>query len=180
MFEDQVNFNTQTMLRHKNYLPITQSVHADRGWLLAFVFHFVHLCACVCLNALSYKLSLWGWMTHRRSTKIFLDVSQVFSQSTDNRSNSPVKATTLLTLPKGFLLLLLRDEEASTRFLSLFSLRGNCLGGNRKRFSSDCKLIISPKWVSFYCAVNESDLYTCLRSPCFWISFPFRSPQSAE
>lgn len=155
------------MLRHKNYLPITQSVRADRGWLLASVCFSLCALVCVCLNALSYKLSLQGWVTHRRSTKIFLDVSQVFSQSTDNRSNSPVKATTLLTLPKGFLLLLLHDEEASTRFLSLFSLRGNCLGGNMKRFSSDCKLIISPKWVSFHCMVNESDLYTYLCSPTF-------------
>ena len=35
------------MLRHKNYLPTTQSVRADRGQLLAFV--CFSLCALVCV-----------------------------------------------------------------------------------------------------------------------------------
>ena len=135
-------------------------VQIEASFLHLFVFHFVHLCVCVCLNALSFKLRLQGWVTHRRSTKIFLDVSQVFSQSTDNRSNSSEKATTLLTLPKGFLLLLLREEEASTRFLSLFSLRGNCLGGKNGAFqqwlqddhqSQVCWFLLYGKWIRSIC-----------------------------
>ena len=34
-----------------------------------------------------------------------------------------------------------------------------------ERFSSDCKLIISPKCVGFYCTVNESDLHVYLYIP---------------
>ena len=41
------------MLRHKNYLPTTQSVRADRGRLLAFVCFslcaLVSVCVCVCV-----------------------------------------------------------------------------------------------------------------------------------